>query len=231
MQRKGFVIIASLMSLALLQACAAPAIPADTSKSPAPVTSEAQSATTTATVTGTATVAEPAATSADTNIPAPAEGASTVSMLDSNTGYLAYLNLKIDATKEEVEASLGAGKKMETSTFDGAGAEKFEYDKDGQLIWLIFRDGKLISKSTKEITAWSAPITGDQFAQIKNDMTLDEVIALLGPGQLINEDHSYEQSLGEISKTWFWNVKTGYQNITLIFKNDKVSYISDMNMV
>jgi hypothetical protein len=214
--------IATLAALAMAGCTAAP-VPQDTTNSPIPVTAEAKSAD--AASTGSVTIAEPAAPAPAATTPPTAAQA-----LNGNPGYQTFLNLKIGASKEEVEAIMGTGTKMETDTFSGAGVEKYEYTKDGQVCWLSFRDGGLISKSTKEITDWSTEISKDTFAKIKNDMPLQEITSLIGEGQMLNEDHLYEQSLGEISKTYFWNVKTGYQSVTLMFKNDKVSYVSDMNM-
>lgn len=211
------IAVFAISSMALLQGCA-DAEPSGTITS-VPVGEE--------TTTTEPSVEEPAAPESAAGGTMPT---STLSVLLNNPGYQAFLSLKAGMTKEEVDGLLGAGTRMETDTFDGAGTEKFEYTKDGQVMWISFRDGKLMSKGGKENKDWTAPITAEQFAQVKNDMSLDEVVALFGEGQLLNENHQYAESLGEIGKTYFWNVDSGYKSVTIMFKNDKVSYISDMNM-
>jgi hypothetical protein len=213
MKSKLSLLIIALLaasSLTLFQGCADTSAPSGAIEN-VPVTNEAQPAVTETPETGTTATAS----------------GSTFSDLMNNPGYQAYLGFNAGATKDAVDSILGEGTPMETDTFDGAGAEKFEYSMEGVTLWMTFRDGGLISKSSQENTGWSTPITAEQFAQLKNDMTLNEVVALIGEGQLTNETYS---GSGEVRKTYFWNVDTGYKSVTIMFVDDKVSYISDMNM-
>jgi len=146
---------------------------------------------------------------------------STYSKLMENAAYKAYFDIKTDMTKEEVDTVLGAGIAGEKDSF-AAHLDPFTYEKDGIQIWISYNQGKVASKGIADITDWDVVVSKDDFLKLKNGLSYDDVKIILGEGQLTNE------SAG--SQTYFWNIKTGYQNIRITFKDGVVSYISDMNM-
>lgn len=150
---------------------------------------------------------------------------STYDLLLENLAYKAFMEVKMGATKEEVDALLGEGVAGEKDSFDTS-VDPYTYEKDGVSIWISYKDGAVVKKGTKENKDWATAISKEDFAKITEGMTYDEVKMILGEGQITNDA---VLSSGTTT-TYFWNIKSGYQNITIKFKDGKVSNISNMNM-
>ncbi len=150
---------------------------------------------------------------------------STYNLLLENPAYKSFLNLKVGDSKESVEKILGEGKALEKDPFDTS-VEPYEYTKDGTIIWINYKDNALVKRAIKENKEWTATITKEDFAKIKEGMTYEEIKAILGEGQITSESSSSSGT----TTTYFWNIKAGYQNITIKFKDGVSTLISNMNM-
>ncbi|MDX9970347.1 MAG: DUF3862 domain-containing protein [Candidatus Gracilibacteria bacterium] len=150
---------------------------------------------------------------------------STYNLLLENTAYKAFTSLKMGDSKDTVEKLLGEGKALEKDPFDTS-VEPYEYTKDGSIIWINYKDGALVKRAIKENKDWSSAISKEDFAKIKEGMTYEEVKAVLGEGQITSESSSSSGT----TITYFWNIKSGYQNVTIKFKDGISTLISNMNM-
>lgn len=152
---------------------------------------------------------------------------STVSILKDKPGYQYFLTIKGDMTKEQADAAMGAGKKVQKDALPVEGDDTYEYEKDGQTIWLEFSNNKLLTKEVPENPDWSVSISMEDLKGIDTQMPMFAMTDLLGEGQVIEEE--FLQPYAEDALTYLWNVKVGDLKYTVTFRNRSVTYYLNMD--
>lgn len=99
----------------------------------------------------------------------------------------------------------------------------YEFDTDGFLSnsTMMFQGGKLINKSQVGLGGSDTEISLDQFNKIKNGMSLEEVIKIVGgEGEIISE--SGEKGTEYHTVMYSYNGKNLASNVSLMFQGDKL---------
>ena len=150
------------------------------------------------------------------------EVVSTYDLLLTDSAYAPYISLSLGMNKDEVDSILGVeGIEREKDSFDPS-AERYTYIIDSTEIWLSFKDSLLSKRAIQDSTDWSVAISKEDFAKITEGMEYEEVKNIIGEGQLISEEKG--------KSSYFWNVKTASQNVRIMFRDNKVSFVSGLNM-
>lgn len=105
-----------------------------------------------------------------------------------NISYDNFINLKLGSSYEEIKNVLGEGRKVCSNEISNVNTTIYEYEGRGiSNITLTLQNGKLTSKTQLGLKPINSNITLDKYNMITKGMSYDEVINILGEGQLTTE--------------------------------------------
>lgn len=111
--------------------------------------------------------------------------------------YENYLKINLDTTYDDVKSILGEGTKKEID----ADVVSYKWNEQGKNIVIRTNKGKVESKTQSDLGKTTSTLTIKQFNQVTTGMTLEQVVALLGPDY---REVSTEKSADSILKSVIW---------------------------
>lgn len=145
---------------------------------------------------------------------------------DSKINYDNFINVKMDMSYEEVVALLGEG--TETSSSEIAGIKSTIYTWNGKGISnmnVTIQNGIVAGKAQFELKSMDSKITLEQFNNVKEGMSYEEVAGILGEGQVASET----KVLDYTSTMYEWINKDG-SNMNAIFQGGSLMSKSQFNL-
>lgn len=167
------------------------------------------------------------------------ESASTESNSSDNEGVLTkekFEQIKDGMTYEEVTKIVGSeGTVMSESGDKGTEFHTvmYEFETDGFMssATMMFQGGKLMNKSQFGLGGGSSvEMTLDQFNQIQNGMTLEEVVAIVGgEGEIVSETGEKGSDLHTVMYSYAGKGDIG-ANVSLMFQGNKLENKSQFGL-
>ena len=141
-------------------------------------------------------------TTPGTATPAPSNSQNTKPGSTTATGagvitYENYLKIKLDMSYDDVKSILGEGKKKEIKT----DIISYTWEEQGKTILVQTNKGKVQTKIQSKLGKTTSKLTVDQFDKITNDMTIDQLVSILGPDYA---EVSYKKSDNAILRNVIW---------------------------
>ena len=170
---------------------------------------DASEATTDATKTSEATTAK--ATEAD---------------VAGKVSYENFMSIEMGSKLSDIEAILGPGSEMSSSEAGGIKTVMYQWSDSGlNNIVLTIQNDELTGKAQAGFVKGTEKVTMDMYNQVKEGMSYDEVVSILGEGTL----SSQTSIMGMESTIYTWgNVIGGYMTCT--FTGDEVSLKAQSNL-
>lgn len=170
----------------------------------------------TANPTGGSTASAPSTTApANSKDSKPSTSASTNSVVT----YENYLKIKLDTTYDDVKGILGEGKKNATN----ADVVRYTWEDQEKNIVIETNKGKVESKAQHNLGKTTPKITAKQFHQLKEGMTIDQVVSILGPDY---REVKNEKSASAIVRSLIW-MQPDSKFVKVKLQDDKVTDIYD----
>lgn len=148
----------------------------------------------------------------------------------TDDSYEKYQSIQMGQSLEEVENVLGTEKTVSSST-EVAGIKTEIYAWNVGLansITVTFTDGKVSGRGQVGITAADAvEITADQFSEVQNGMSYEEVCNVLGGA---GTEDSYSEIMGSETVSYTWSGSSLGSNATIIFIDGKVSSMTQVGL-
>lgn len=136
----------------------------------------------------------------------------------NNTTYENFLKIKMGSKYDDVIAILGEGE--ETSSSEVSGVRTVIYSWNGPGIGnmnVTVQNGVVVGKAQAGLAEMDANVTLEQYNQIKEGMTYEEVKAILGEGELTSQT----KILNTESIMYSWTNRNG-SNMNAVFTGGKL---------
>lgn len=145
---------------------------------------------------------------------------------DSKVNYDNFLKISMGSTYEEVTAILGEG--VEDSSSEIAGIKTTMYSWDGKglsSLNVTIQDGVVTGKAQIGLKDMDANVTLENFNSVSEGMTYEEVVAILGEGEIISESEIMDYT----SVMYQWMNKDG-SNMNAMFQGNSLTMKSQFNL-
>jgi len=142
--------------------------------------------------------------------------------------YEHFMEVADGMTLSEVNALFGTEGELTGTdeTDDGQGQEIYRYGAMPVVVDITFTEGVVSGKAQSGLATTAQAVTLEQFEQISNGMTYDEVVSILGAGVL----SSIMYVSNNLTETYTWNGESAEQIAMIMFQDDLVVFSTQYDL-
>jgi len=131
--------------------------------------------------------------------------------------YKNFLDIKMGESYDDVVKLLGNGKESSSNEIDGIQTNIYEWKQSEIYMSVTIQNNAVVEKSQLGLQSIDSQITTDKYNQVENGISYEELIKILGEGQVLSQ-----AKINDIESTIYEYINKNESNATFTFIGGKL---------
>lgn len=131
--------------------------------------------------------------------------------------YKNFLDIKMGESYDDVVKLLGNGKESSSNEIDGIQTNIYEWKQSEIYMSVTIQNNAVVEKSQLGLQSIDSQITTDKYNQVENGISYEELIKILGEGQVLSQ-----AKINDIESTIYEYINKNESNATFTFSGGKL---------